>query len=97
MTDGMRWESPPARNQPGRGSTIWADRLEKLRARPGEWALLGEYSASMITQFRKGMTGPADIDRSDYEMTGRMSGNGNRMNVYMRYVGKPDLKQVAGG
>lgn len=73
---------------PRRNSSRDADVAEACRARPGEWALLGEFVSSKAAQIKSGTTAafrPAgDFDATTRRVDGNPAG---RTNIYVRYVG----------
>lgn len=87
------WEDPPESPHGGGSGRVWADRLAPLRERPGQWANLGRRQSSTITQIRQGRY--AGIAAGDFEAEGREYDKAtNLLTVYVRYVGKADLKAV---
>jgi hypothetical protein len=60
---------------------------DTLRAKPGEWANLGERSSSVAYNIRKGQG--AFAPEGSFEATTRAT-KGNRALVYVRYIGAPE-------
>lgn len=91
MSDIVFEDLPPARTNAGKqlhSLRVWKQRLDPLRARPGEWAVVlvttvrgGSVTAS---QLRQGTLG-AGVDTSEFEFASRVVDNEGR--VYARFVG----------
>lgn len=96
MTDEVKWEDPP---ETGTGPTAstWATRLAPLRERPGVWANFGEQQASVSTRIRRGHV--SGTKPGEFEATTRGQGKDGRSRgraiLYVRFVGKPNLKAAA--
>lgn len=82
MTD-IKWENPPT-SRVGKGKHN--DFAAALRARPGEWALLSDDTASQtVTAVNTGRT-TSFAPRGSFEAQGQSVGP-NRSRVWVRYVG----------
>lgn len=95
MSDDVKWEDPPERALGrGGGVRVWEPRLAPLRDNPGRWANCGDHTSSTITNLRKGQI--AGVDPSEFEFVGRnFDKQRNRVTIYARFVGKPNLKAAA--
>lgn len=91
----MEFTDPPAETR-GERSAHWIGVVEQLKANPGQWALVGNYSPGVATQIRRGKYRafvPQDVDAPEvymshnWEVTTRKTDNGNRNNVFIRWVG----------
>lgn len=80
-------DPPPSGRSPGAGpSHFWLEVADMCRARPGEWACVGEWvenyastiKSGRLTAFRGG--GFEATSRSDGALKGRAT-------IYVRYVG----------
>lgn len=76
-------------------SEHWANVVKELRANPGKWALVGEYSPGVATHIRRGKypafipEGTPDPERfmgKNYEVTFRKT-EGRKGNLYIRFTG----------
>lgn len=96
MSDGIVWEDPaPSRRGPVRWRSRWADALDALRERPGQWARIGvmdppqRRAADTARRINLGRV-PEARPAGAFEATSRMLDDGLRYAVYARYVGAPD-------
>lgn len=87
-TERLTWEEPPPVGQGVR--TSYEDVARKLRARPGQWAIVAQYdksrtAAGVANNIRKGISRHFRPE-GHYEAVGRTVGGEHR--VYARYVGE---------
>lgn len=94
----MEFVSPPPEKKRQR-SEKWRNIVAELRANPGEWALVGNYSPGVATHIRRGkypaflddteafMSGPETYMSLHWEVTTRKTDDGKRNDVYIRYIG----------
>lgn len=69
MTEEIVWGEPPARGGGGGGRRRWSSRLEVFKEHPGQSGRLpGDFSASTVSQLRKGGGG---IVPGEWEFKGR--------------------------
>lgn len=91
----MEFAEPPM--QQGRQrSEKWVNIVKELKERKGEWAKVGNFSPGVATHIRRGKY-PAFLDGCDtpvdlwmsshWEVTTRKTDNGNRNDVYIRWLG----------
>lgn len=92
----MEFAEPPM--QQGRArSEKWVNIVAELKAHKGEWAKVGNFSPGVATHIRRGKY-PAFLDECDqpdagsymashWEVTTRKTDNGNRNDVYIRWLG----------
>lgn len=91
----MEFVTPPPQQSRQR-SERWVNVVTELKANPGEWAKVGNFSPGVATHIRRGKY-PAFLDGSDttpevwmktyWEITTRKTDNGNRNDVYVRWIG----------
>lgn len=92
----MEFVSPPP-HQPRQRSEKWINVVAELKANPGEWAKVGNFSPGVATHIRRGKY-PAFLDGCDHEQVGvymeshwevttRKTDNGTRNDVYIRWIG----------
>jgi hypothetical protein len=81
------WRDPPRR-------TRWTQRLEPLKARPGEWARVHVTAKPEQAHSQAGAlrAGKFAIPEGDWDFTSRKAGNGGE--IYARYLG-PKNEPVA--
>lgn len=79
MSDKLEWKDPPSASL-GRSSAKWQKRISLLRARPDEWAVIGQAPHSATGAYLQRQYGS-----QGYEFTSRKNGSG--WDVYGRYVG----------
>lgn len=84
----LTWEEPPAARR-GSGQVSHADVARKLKARPGEWAVVSTYSnsrtsGSIASAIRSGQS-TAYLPVGDFEAVSRTVEGEHR--VYARYTG----------
>ncbi len=76
----------------------WVDIVDALQANPGQWATLGVFSPGAATKIRRGKYpaflrdmpegfDPQEWVTANYEVTTRRTGDGDRSELYVRYVG----------
>lgn len=92
----MEFAEPPM--QQGRQrSEKWVNIVKELKEHKGEWAKVGNFSPGVATHIRRGKY-PAFLDGCDHdqygvymaahwEVTTRKTDNGNRNDVYIRWLG----------
>lgn len=88
----VRWEDPPPHGNARRDRGGWGIVAEALKARPGEWAVIGEgvkhgTAGALVTRITRGQRAwwsPAGA----FEARGR-AGTDGLVTVYARYVGEP--------
>lgn len=82
------FEDPPPAASRGGAPRVWEKRLEPLRARPGEWAVVKTGKANAIyttaDALRHGRFG-AGIDPQDWEFVARTKNGEGK--VYARFIG----------
>lgn len=86
-TDPMRWEGPPP---PRKYVQDWVEIAKALKARPGEWAMVGVYPHAGIASghaHRLAHGGYKGLRAGVIEAVSRTVDGEAR--VYARYVGKP--------
>lgn len=91
----MEFITPPPQQSRQR-SQRWVTIVEELKARPNEWAKVGNFSPGVATHIRRGKY-PAFLDGCDkspelwmqdrWEVTTRKTDGGNRNDVYIRWLG----------
>lgn len=93
----LEFKEPPKSGRDAR-SDKWKDIAFYLKAEPGEWAYVGEYSPGVPAQIRRGEY-PAFIDPSSslpprtqmelfWDVTTRKADRvGRRCDLYIRYIG----------
>lgn len=86
---------PPKRRN---NSAHWTKVVAELEAQPGVWGFVGDYSVGVSTHIKKGRYRafyPADLDKAQrdayikkhWEMTTRVNGKPNRVDLFIRWVG----------
>ena len=91
----MEFVDPPAQ-QARQRSERWNNIVTELKASPMQWAKVGNFSPGVATHIRRGKY-PAFLDGCDttpevwmqqhWEITTRKTDNGNRNDVYIRWIG----------
>jgi hypothetical protein len=90
MTDEIVWEDPPV-NVAGRKG-VWIERLAPLRDRPGEWAKFPDTNAGLAHNIKSGRL--VGVEAGEFETRAIRQGKSGKCDVYVRFVGKADLKAV---
>ncbi|MFF2388922.1 hypothetical protein [Agromyces sp. NPDC058104] len=84
----MRWEDPEPRHNERHD---WADAADQLRARPGEWALIGtDVKMSAVNSLTNGTK---KFPKGEFQFTVRGTtprgqGEHRAAKVYARYIGE---------
>lgn len=91
----MEFVAPPPQQSRQR-SERWTNIVTELKNNQGEWAKVGNFSPGVATHIRRGKY-PAFLDGCDiepevwmnthWEITTRKTDNGNRNDVYIRWLG----------
>lgn len=94
----MEFVSPPP-HQPRQRSEKWVNVVAELKANPGEWAKVGNFSPGVATHIRRGKY-PAFLEgwqgdreqaslymQQNWDITTRKTDNGTRNDVYIRWIG----------
>lgn len=89
---GIAWEDPPPVTYGRPPNTEWSERLAPLREHPGRWALIGQFHSATANNIKKGRF--AGITQGEFEVTLRHIDRASKGDMYVRFVGKPDLKAV---
>ena len=91
---GMKWEAPSMNRKPR--TSPMAPIAEALKAKPGEWLMIGERSTSVAYNIRSGQGswGPKGAFEA---VTRDSSKDGKRASIYVRYVGATQAAAMADG
>lgn len=94
----MEFVIPPPEKK-GQKSERWRTVVKELKARTGEWALVGNFSPGVATHIRRGKY-PAFLEGYEgtpeqvnlymarhWEVTTRKTDGGKRNDVYIRWLG----------
>ena len=94
----MEFVTPPPEKK-GQKSERWRHIVQQLKAHPGEWAIVGNYSPGVATHIRRGKY-PAFLEDNTltpeqaslymsrhWEVTTRKTDSGKRNDVYVRWLG----------
>ena len=94
----MEFIDPPAEIR-GERSQRWRDIVATLKDKKGEWALVGNFSPGVATHIRRGMY-KAFLDgwvgsegdvaaymSRHWDVTTRKTDNGNRNDIYIKWLG----------
>lgn len=94
----MEFVDPPVEGR-GERSQRWRNIVASLKERPGEWALVGNFSPGVATHIRRGkyrafldgldenVHSPESHMQRNWEVTTRKTDSGNRNDVYIRWIG----------
>lgn len=91
----MDFVEPPPLKKRG-NSQHWMNVVNELKANPGKWGLVGNYSVGVSTHIKNGRypsfyppgtDDPAAYVQAHWEVTTRSTG-GSRVDVYVRWVGE---------
>lgn len=99
----VEFKGDPPNLRRGRVSDFWASTVEELRAKPGEFGLIGTYSPSVATGIKEGRY-PAfcpDPQASEEERKAYVKANfevtttntdddSGRRDLWIKFIGKPD-------
>jgi hypothetical protein len=84
----VKWGNPPERISGRNGSDRHRDTAQRLKDRPGEWALAYEAAShSLATNIRLGATAAYRPAGSFEARTVTLPGT-HRVDVYVRYIGE---------
>jgi hypothetical protein len=82
------WRDPPPREHRGGTAGKYLDLIADLKANPGRWAYLGEFTASAATNWRAGRV--AGTKPGEFTTRVVMLPHSSRCDLYVRYLGNGD-------